>query len=920
MLKTNIFDVAVCQQELRNYYLRTFCKIPQFPGDKRNYLSMDDIYTNLFVLINLPKPCAPIQVPLKSHHEIFTRKTDNDLLPSRILVLGNPGCGKTCLTFKLAHDWAVRNPESPLKDVSLFFTLNMRWMTPKTTLEDAIFQQLLPKDTKLTRSSLREYIETNQSTCIILFDSYDEYCFSGHFREQESGVRDILLNDHLCECQVLVTSRFWKAGDFDDLRDSYIQLQVTGFSDENVKEYILRFFNNDETFGKYLLEYLIDHNLNPGIANVPLMTLLFCMCWKESNGQSMPSKIGDLYHEVFKLLEKQYIAKNITETIDLSGLIIKAGNVAYSGLWSAEDRLVFGLQEFVDKSSEQTVNEGCKIGLLSMEHESTGFLEALHDDSNITKQRQISGSRCSVTFFHKSIQEKCAGEYLAYLCQADPTDFHNKLRYLNSARTCMRLEMVLRFACGISSKAASFILEQLMRIFKNEFSEQIQRYYEENLEPDDIKDFQKFIELCLQCYYECPDNTDLHILLTDLFHYGQMSFYGMSPYTSSAVGLFISRADIIKSLIISALPSSHSKITYGVVDQTYTLIQNALKSLPHRQLQQQIKQSGSSDFYNFCRTEVANYFRDWQSSYGINLVTIFTSLASCNQLETLNLRNVKLGNQMTSLQSAIEHGALTALRSLILFNCGLTNEQVDYLLQSIPHKLPTILFLDISYNKARLTHLGDCLVNSQIQRVYVHNMEAPAEDMSHVINKLPQFGPRMITLYMHGNVIDDDSGKVLANVLPCACQLEEFSISVNMMKRNTHKQVINAIQHLTHLTSLCITHTPYPDDLYQCISNTMGYLPQLQELRLHASKQGVSHQSSQSTLARLIAWLYGRGEQSTGDHVQHQVKRSACQRFITRLGSMEKMKRLYLEDICLHRDDLIVILALCQQHNYTMLL
>ena len=177
----------------------------------------------------------------------------------------------------------------------------------------------------------------------------------------------------------------------------------------------------------------------------------------------------------------------------------------------------------------------------------------------------------------------------------------------------------------------------------------------------------------------------------------------------------------------------------------------------------------------------------------------------------------------------------------------------------------------------------------------------------------------MISFYMHGNVIDDDSGKVLANVLPCACQLEQFSISVNMMKRKTHNQVIKAIQHLTHLTSLYITHTSYLDDLFQCISNTMGYLPQLQQLTLHASRQGVSHQSSQSTLARFIPWLYGRGEQSTGDHVQHQVKRSTCKRFITRLSSMEKMKELVLDDICLHRDDLIALLTLCQQRNYTLL-
>ncbi|XP_072039354.1 uncharacterized protein [Amphiura filiformis] len=923
----NQFNVAACQQELRHFYLQTLCKIPQFPGVKQNCLKMDDIYTNLSMLINLPKPCAPIQIPLKSHHEIFIPRDKDNISPSRILILGNPGCGKSILTLKLAHDWAVKNPDSPLKNMDLVFALNMRWMTPETTLEESIFQQLLPKDTKLSERSLRDYIERNQSTCIVLFDSFDEYGFSGNFSKIESGVHGILLNDCLRECQVLVTSRFWKAADFNDLQDVYMQMQISGFSDENVKKYVLKYFSHDKVEGEKLLSYLIDHNLNPGIANVPLMTLLFCLYWRNSSGQDMPSKIGDLYSEIFRLLQKQYLSKNIAESIDLPRLITDAGNVALSGLWSSEDKLVFGFKEFVKKSSEKTLTAGCKIGLISLEQQHTiGTITSLRnnvvenmstDTDNGTAFDQIK----SITFFHKSCQEKCAGEYLANLYDTNPSDFVSKMQYLDSAKTCMRVEMVLRFACGVSRDVAHHILQELVQIFKSEFSSYQQRYYKQSLDPDDTKHFQKFIELCLQCYYECPGSTESHLLLNELFPNGQILFVGMSPYTSSAIGQYISRAKITKSVTIIAIPSpgDGGRVPTGVIDKTYSLIQNTLKHLPSQQLQQlyqhEMKYPQFSNFNNLCKTEVTNYFKDWQSSHGVNLVPIFTSLAYCDGLETLQLSNVILGSQMITLQSVINKGALISLRILRLFNNKLTSEQVCNLLESIQHDLPRLMSLDISFNEARLTHLGDCLIKSQIQNLFVNNMKAPAEDMSDVISKLPQFGSRMTSLYMDGNEVDDDTGKALANALPCAGRLQHFSISVNMMSRNTHNQVMKAMHHLIHLTHLRVWSSPYLDDLFKCLSDTMGYLPQLRSLLLY-SPQGAVQQSSQSILARFLPWMYSNETQATGNRIQH-VKRSTCQQFISRLDTMVKMRELVLYDICLHKEDLVTLLNISYRHNYT---
>ena len=667
-------DVTRCQEALGHFYLQSLCKIPLFPGNKRRFLNMDDIYTNLAILVNIPKPFAPVEIPLESRHEIFTRKTDNGIPPTRVLVLGNPGCGKSILAAKLAHDWATKNPDSTLKNARLLFVLNMRWMTPETTLEEAVLQQLLPIDTIVSQSSLRNYIESNQSECVIVFDAYDEYGFSGDFTQKESGVQRILVNDCLRECQVLVTSRFWKAGDFNDLQDVYSHMQISGFSEENVREYVMKFFVQDVEAGEKLLEYLIDHNMNPGIANVPLMTLLMCRLWKESGGENMPSKIGNLFTKIFELLHRQYLAKNTTESINLTELVLKVGQVALTGLWSSsEDTLVFGSKEFVSLTSEETLRDGCRIGLLSVEQKSRGTIVSLLEFEDDTTDRTDLNE--SVIFFHKSCQEKCAGEYLAHLVRTHLDQLKSNLQCLSSVNTCMRLEMILRFACGASSEAAAMILQRLMEVFKSEMSETFDLYYNissldnrRQLDPDVAKSIQKFIELCLQCYFESPSGTSAHEIIEDLFQDGHILFIGMSPYTSSAIGQYISRAKNTKWIRIHAIPTLTGAIGDGTIGDMWEITQKTIKSLLLSENQTVDSSKDAISFMKLCAIEVVKYFKDWQSSRGINLIQIFTSLTDIEGLCSLDLFNVQLGNQVESLLSVIDQGGLESLTNLSVRN------------------------------------------------------------------------------------------------------------------------------------------------------------------------------------------------------------------------------------------------------------
>ncbi|XP_072014741.1 uncharacterized protein [Amphiura filiformis] len=269
-------DIDVCKRQLKEHYLQTLCKIPKHPGDSETYLDMDEIYTNLSIHYEMAKPCASIKIPLKSHHEIFTRQV-NGILPKRILVLGRGGSGKSTLLKKIAYDWAMQNVDSPLKDIPLLFVLNMRWMQYTSNLEEAILHQLLPIDTKISKESIRCFLEQNPDSVMILLDSYDEFSrgeILGSNQTVGGNVVDTVANRYVTSCRVLVSSRHWRASDFSVLNNVYAKIDVGGFSEKHVREYVMKTFQESPDSGERLWDYIKNNNLIQ-IASVPLMAQLF---------------------------------------------------------------------------------------------------------------------------------------------------------------------------------------------------------------------------------------------------------------------------------------------------------------------------------------------------------------------------------------------------------------------------------------------------------------------------------------------------------------------------------------------------------------------------------------------------------------------------------------------------------------------
>ena len=929
--------VEECQRDLRHQYLQSLCKIALFPGDTENFIDMNEIYTNLSILIDLPSPMMPIQIPLVSHHEIFTRKTDNGDLPNRILILGDAGCGKSTLIAKIAHDWATHADGSPVKDVPLLFALNMRWMSTGQTLEEAILQQLMPRDTPITPRRVKQYIQENQDSVYILLDSYDEFAGGEQIgRSTRDSIMQILANQHLKHCRVVVTSRVWKAAHFSTVRREYTKMEVKGFSNDNVNHYVKTFFKNDEDLGKGLLEYLEDNSLHSGIASVPMVTLLICLYWRETQGDKskIPAKIGELYTGIFSLMYKHYLTKDDARKIDFDQVTTTLGRVALEGLWPPHNKIVFPMADVVQTTSEDIVVSACEIGLLSMEQISiaTQVSSLFKRDfvSRVNKQTKFKDK--SLTFFHKTGQERCAAEYLAELEASDAKQCAQLLKKLDSVNSCFGVEMVLRFACGVNISIAAMVLQRLLEIYRTELASDAGDYYRDNLPVDKTKNMQLFTELCLQCNYESESTGDFNALLNELFPSGTMFFLGMSPYTNLAIQKYLNDVNAptdIKTLSVSEIPRpGDDPWIYGsrkAMQEILSAAQAEFKRKPEEELRhvfQEYTQRSDREMGNFvdaigvdvhrgvCYIELWDYFKQWQTTQYMNLNPIFASLHQV-KLNTLDLSRVRLGAQIEKVIDIIELGNLSYLRCLKLVDVGLTAHYAKQLLETAKKALPSLTVLNLSKNNIgeALEESAECLPDT-LKELDVTLNGTSAQAMTALAQRLPTLDELQV-YRTYGNDMDDESGTKLAASLQRMTKMTNIAISVFGLNLRVHRKLVTALGQLKSLHILSVADSPYPDDLLEYLAEILPHLQEVNDIYLRAKKVKKSCQAKSSSP--------GDEDGSGIANKSQMISKEAGEPFVAAIKKMTKLRELSMFDIRLADEDFVELLEHCRSAEYGLL-
>ena len=425
-------NVEKCQEQLKSYY-NTFSKVKIIPWDDSSSTQIDEIYTPLSWVRDHRKPSGVTQEELEDYTDMFKEK------PTRMLVYGRPGIGKSTFCKKAAYDWSKALREI-LMNFCILLLIKLRDVCDVGNIRDVLrASKLLASDGPISVDSLYDYITNNQDKVLLILDGYDEYSFA----EEHSPILEIWKGEQLRDCHVIVTTRQLKC---DELRGpSHVQLEIQGFKSWERKETFARKFMAGEEDLNELRLYLEEKDL-VDMAEIPLLLLMLCSLWKEKRHEGLPKSRADIFTQFIQTMldhkggsHQSMPFQKMTSTEareDLSNL----GKAAFEAL--LQDRLYVRCSKLPGNIS-RSLEKLSEVGLFQI--------------VNLTSLNPEKGAY----FIHKSVQEFLAAWHIKEEVLSNKGESAPSLSKVESFKKIDKMEEVLKFACELSTEAACAVFHHV---------------------------------------------------------------------------------------------------------------------------------------------------------------------------------------------------------------------------------------------------------------------------------------------------------------------------------------------------------------------------------------------------------------------------------------------------------------------------
>ena len=454
---TETFDVENCRSKLAEHY-RTSAKVPTTVWSSVYKVPLDQIYTRLSWVKKEKTPAGPKQCELNHYTELFT-PTKNGVLPKRILAQGQTGIGKTTFVKRLTVDWAevddakmTGEEKDVLSKFQLLVAVNLKDVSTCETLTEVIRHSgLFPKDKETSADDLVSYVQGNQESVLLVFDGYDEYR-TGKEAEAQFGKRPgsliykIFHREYLRDCTVLVTTRPSSADELCDSADKHAD--ITGFDKEDQKTFMRKMLDSESQVDE-LLKFLMEKNMDD-LAKVPLLTLFFCLLWKQEKERLMEvvKTKTKLYRAIVRHVLQYSHKKNFPTQVsrvreeNYEEILAEIGKVALESLLKGNQVFEYGQLPEKVRGKQSPI-----VGLLQISECELGSLEPME----------------VVSFIHKSIQEYLAAWYITYRCVPEG-NLGGIEEHARTLEGCKALENVFLFVCGLSSYGAVKVFKHFAKI------------------------------------------------------------------------------------------------------------------------------------------------------------------------------------------------------------------------------------------------------------------------------------------------------------------------------------------------------------------------------------------------------------------------------------------------------------------------
>ena len=432
-------NVEKCQEKLKSYY-DTFSKVKIVPWDESSSIEINEIYTPLNWVRDHRKPSGVTQEELKDYTDMFKGK------PTRMLVYGRPGIGKSTFCKKAAYDWSKASKEI-LMNFSIVLLIKLRDVCDVGNIRDVLLaSKLLASDGPISVDSLYDYVINNQDKVLLILDGYDEYSFA----RKHSPILAIWKGEQLRDCHVIVTTRQLKC---DELRGpSHVQLEIQGFKSwERKRTYARKFMASEQDCDEFM-SYLKEKDLYD-MAEIPLLLLMLCILWKEKHHKGLPKSRADIFTQFIQTMldhkggsHQSMPFQKVTSTEareDLSNL----GKVAFEAL--LQDRLYVRCSELPGNIS-RSFQKLSEVGLFQI--------------VNLTSLNPEKGAY----FIHKSVQEFLAAWHIKEEVLSIKGESTPSLSKVESFEEILKMNEVLKFACELSTEAAYAVFRHVASVGRKE--------------------------------------------------------------------------------------------------------------------------------------------------------------------------------------------------------------------------------------------------------------------------------------------------------------------------------------------------------------------------------------------------------------------------------------------------------------------
>ena len=318
-----------------------------------NKVRTDDIFTSLLIQHGR-KPVEDLDMergeqlqqysrgsgkPVEHSQDIFLSESDrnDDMNPKSVLVTGKAGIGKTVYCQNLIRDWAdnkLFQPQSNrnVPDFKFVYLLTFRQLSllrgKRVTLREILNRSSVLDEHSNIDDFLFEYIVDHSENVLIILDGFDEYSKQNFIvsdldDQHPNSAKEKMPVAALCaklikgkilkDSVVMITSR---PDESDQMTvngkvafDRYVE--ITGFSEEQVKNYIEKYFRENEVMKNAVMDHITKNENLVSFAHIPVLCFLMCSYFEyilneSMNTDALPVSMGDIYSEVINMFLRKH--------------------------------------------------------------------------------------------------------------------------------------------------------------------------------------------------------------------------------------------------------------------------------------------------------------------------------------------------------------------------------------------------------------------------------------------------------------------------------------------------------------------------------------------------------------------------------------------------------------------------------------